>query len=68
MPISVLTQPGQQAFMSNPGFSRPSTAEKEFMAALLTEYAFLRHPLSFAVPLFTHFCQSFSVLSFSRKW
>lgn len=66
LPISVNTQPGQQAFMSNPGFSRASTAENEFMAALLTPYAILRQPFSYAVPLSTHFWQSVRVLLSQR--
>lgn len=53
--------------MSNPGFSRASTAEKEFMAALLIPYARLCHPFSFSVPLFRHFWQSFSILRFQSS-
>ena len=67
LPMSVLIQPGQQAFMSKPGFSRPSTAEKQFMAALLTPYAYLCHPFSISVPLLTHFWQHFSVFLSQRS-
>lgn len=51
-PISVSTHPGQQALMTNAGFSRASTAVIAFVAALETPYAWGFHPFWPSVPLF----------------
>ena len=55
-PISVATQPGQQALMSKLGCWRASIIVKAFIAALLTAYAFLGHPFWRSVPLSTQLC------------
>jgi len=60
LPMSVETQPGQQAFMIRPGFSRARIAVSALIHALLTLYDCCGNPAWLSVPLLADSCPSMS--------